>query len=463
MCRQPKYINNRSVHFIAGRNRAVYQVPCGKCDQCRDNRRYNYMTRLSFAFVECLKMLGHVLFLTFTYNNSHLPHVTYQGQSCACFSRKDTLQLLRALRRYYGKKGLSFKYFLVSEYGKNTRRPHYHVLFFLPSAINHRAFAEKAREYWCHMYVADKNIFTCNGFMFPSKSDVKRDRHLCRSTAGLSFYAAKYTTKDLDFYELPLIKAIYENETDRQIYKHIFPHMRISHNLGTRSIIDYLVEHPTATQITNPCTGRLVNIPVMVIDKLAYNFEKSDRISVLTGKPITERFLNDFGLTRRLALLPQLIEKQVDNYKSLNLNYSNADLFRAAVFHYVYKGFPASSVNDYFWSAPSCELFAAPQYMSFYCRSLLTKYTDLYADTSDEISDIVTSTFDLVSSYRFPINYMYRASIVEADCESVLLDKRNEDSDYRAEVQRISDSIRDIQKPDRDQQIGDDDCVWCEP
>lgn len=460
MCRQPIYINNRSVHFMAGRNRAGYEVPCGKCDQCRDNRRYNFMTRLSFAFVECLKMLGHVLFLTFTYNNAHLPHVTYKGQTCACFSRKDTLQLIRALRRYYGKKGLSFKYFLVSEYGKNTRRPHYHVLFFLPAGINHRAFAEKAREYWCHMYVSDKDIYTCNGFMFPSKSDVKRDRHLCRSTAGLSFYAAKYTTKDIDFYELPLIKTIYENKTDRDTYKHIFPHMRISQNLGTRAILDYLVDHPTATQITNPCTGRLVNIPVMVLDKWAYTFEQSDRISLVTGKPITERFLNDFGLKRRLALLPQLIEKQVDNYKSLNLNYSNAELFRASVFHYVYKGFSASSVDDFFWSAPSCELFAAPQYMSFYCRSLLTKYTDLYADTSDELADIVTSTFDVVTNRRFPTNHMERASMVEADCERVLQDKRNQDSDYRAEVQRLSDAIRDIQHPDRDLQIGDADCVW---
>lgn len=463
MCRKPLTINNRSVHYIAGIHKASYEVPCGKCDQCRDSRRYNYMTRLSFAFAETLKLLGHVLFLTFTYNDAHLPMVHYKGRSCPCFSTADTLQLIRALRRYYEKKGLKFKYFLVSEYGKTTRRPHYHVLFFIPPQIDHVTFAEKARKYWTHMYVADKDIYTNNGFMFPSKSDVKRGRHLCRSTAGLSFYAAKYTTKDLDFFELPLIKEIYENKTDRDTYKHIFPHMRIAHHLGTRSILEYLAEHPDATQITNPCTGQLVNIPVMVIDKMAYNFVKSDRISVKTGLPITERFLNDFGLKRRLALLPKLIEKQVDNYKSLNLGYTDAELFRVSVYHYVYKGHPANAVSDFFWTAPNFQLFEHQQYTTFYCRTLLTKYTDLYCVCDEQLAANVTATYHIPRSVSVTDYLLAHVAIAERILEDALQQRRNEDSDYRAEVQRISDAIRDAQKPDRDKQIGDEDCVWCEP
>lgn len=463
MCRRPLKINNPSVHYIAGIHKASYEVPCGKCDQCRDSRRYNYMTRLSFAFAEVMKILGHVLFLTFTYNDAHLPMVHYKGRSCPCFSSDDTLQLIRALRRYYEKKGLKFKYFLVSEYGKHTRRPHYHVLFFLPKEIDHAVFAEKAREYWTHMYVADKDIYTNNGFMFPSKSDVKRGRHLCRSTAGLSFYAAKYTTKDLDFYELPLIKEIYDNKTDREIYKHIFPHMRIAHHLGTRTILEYLSEHPAATQITNPCTGKLVNIPVMVIDKMAYNFEKSERISVITGQPITERFLNDFGLKRRLALLPKLIEKQVDNYKTLNLGYTDAELFRVSVYHYVYKGHPANAISDFFWTAPNFQLFENQQYTTFYCRTLLTKYTDLYCDCDEQLAANVTATYYIPRSVCVSDHLLEDVSIAERILEDALQQRRNEDSDARNEVQRISDAICDVQKPDRDRQIGDEDCIWCEP
>lgn len=421
------------------------------------------MTRLSFAFFEVMKLQGHVLFLTFTYNDAHLPMVYYKGRSCPCFSTDDTLQLIRALRRYYEKKSLKFKYFLVSEYGKTTRRPHYHVLFFLPKEIEHAAFAEKAREYWTHMYVADKDIYTNNGFMFPSKSDVKRGRHLCRSTAGLSFYAAKYTTKDLDYYELPLIKEIYDNKTDRETYKHIFPHMRIAHHLGTRTILEYLAEHPDATKITNPCTGKLVNIPVMVIDKMAYNFEQSDRISVKTGKPITERFLNDFGFKRRLALLPKLIEKQVTNYKSLNLGYTDAELFRVSVYHYVYKGHPANAISDFFWNAPNFQLFENQQYTTFYCRTLLSKYTDLYCDCDEQLAASVTATYQIPRLVCVSDHLLEDVAIAERILQDALQQRRNEDSDARNEVQRITESIRDAQKPDRDQQIGDEDCIWCEP
>lgn len=93
----------------------VVEYGCGQCWRCRVNRRRVWTLRLmleSFQHEACS-------FCTATYAPAHLP---VNGSL-----RKRDLQLwLKRLRERHGK----FRYYAVGEYGENTRRPHYHVLFF---------------------------------------------------------------------------------------------------------------------------------------------------------------------------------------------------------------------------------------------------------------------------------------------------------------------------------------------
>ena len=103
------------------------------------------------------------------------------------------------VNRQYGK--CAYKYFFCSEYGKFTKRPHYHGLFMLQPGVDSTWFAEKCRSLWHH------------GFMFPRFKNGKYVDNLgavtsvvLRNINAACKYVSKYITKDIDYYDLPQIK-----------------------------------------------------------------------------------------------------------------------------------------------------------------------------------------------------------------------------------------------------------------
>lgn len=91
-------------------------VPCGKCPQCLANQRQEWVFRLQQEYEKC----SFGLFVTLTYDDEHLP---------LCGVEKRDVQLfLKRLRKRFQAQEL--RYYIVSEYGDHTHRPHYHGLFF---------------------------------------------------------------------------------------------------------------------------------------------------------------------------------------------------------------------------------------------------------------------------------------------------------------------------------------------
>ncbi len=74
---------------------------------------------------------GGGFFLTLTYDDEHLP-VTPTGRPTTC--KKDVQDFFKRLRKELG--DVRLRYYLVSEYGPKTFRPHYHGIFFI-----HRDFS----------------------------------------------------------------------------------------------------------------------------------------------------------------------------------------------------------------------------------------------------------------------------------------------------------------------------------
>lgn len=128
-------------------------VPCGKCEECRDVSKSAWSFRLC-AEIESVKAQGwKVGFCTLTYDPEHLPlldkkffkpgSATYL-QDIPCFNREHIRSYILAFRNWLFKTYCikSIKYMVVTEYGKHTARPHYHLLV----AWNPDGFARKVDE-----------------------------------------------------------------------------------------------------------------------------------------------------------------------------------------------------------------------------------------------------------------------------------------------------------------------------
>lgn len=94
-------------------------VPCGKCAICRDRKYREYMGR---AQAETNKWSEMALFITFTYDDAHLPADGLNKRDIQLF-----LKRLRFRLENYGHTN-KLRYIVCGEYGKNTHRAHYHMI-----------------------------------------------------------------------------------------------------------------------------------------------------------------------------------------------------------------------------------------------------------------------------------------------------------------------------------------------
>lgn len=106
----------------------TYQVPCGKCFECLKTKQNDYMVRI----YEELLQVSKACFVTLTYKPKTVPTIVRDGKEYLTVWKPDVKNWIKRFRTNYerktGVKGL--RYFLCSEYGPKTHRPHYHAIFF---------------------------------------------------------------------------------------------------------------------------------------------------------------------------------------------------------------------------------------------------------------------------------------------------------------------------------------------
>lgn len=210
------------LHPLRVRNKFTNEmvtVPCGKCEACT--------TRQSFKMIQRLKMercsWKYCLFVTLTYDNDHLPLLTFQTDyltdlsasrvhpikgvmnfqvseelkkihrantvdiqstknfielmtshfgglpylssvDIQRFIKRLRITLLRKYNRYELKEkdSPSFRYFCCGEYGPSTFRPHYHLLLFFSSGFIASHISEYIRECWQFGYTDSSFVSDCN-------------------------------------------------------------------------------------------------------------------------------------------------------------------------------------------------------------------------------------------------------------------------------------------------------------
>lgn len=107
------------------------QVPCGKCVFCKQRYQQDWLVRL---YEESLNH-SNITFFTLTYNETTVPKVISlkTGEIFHSVCKKHVQNWLKRFRENYLSENHcrpKFKYFITSEYGPRTFRPHYHGLIF---------------------------------------------------------------------------------------------------------------------------------------------------------------------------------------------------------------------------------------------------------------------------------------------------------------------------------------------
>ena len=111
------------------------KVPCGKCFNCRINKRRCWTARILLEGLAAERCGQEVSWVTLTYAEENVP-VVARGVSGEPLRSLNTLDYQLCFKRIRKRPDIgSFRYFLVGEYGDQTFRPHYHALLFGPRTV----------------------------------------------------------------------------------------------------------------------------------------------------------------------------------------------------------------------------------------------------------------------------------------------------------------------------------------
>lgn len=180
--KNPKITKDSVISFNARYDKEFLEVPCGSCPDCQSMKLMEWRSRAWAEHESAKHDGGFTAFLTFTYNDEHLP--TYKGVPCFC--KSDVQKLMKNLRRRLNdelRHDVFFRYLAVCEYGEAddcTHRPHYHVEFFL------------------HEFVPDDVFFMCAWCAWSEKP--KKSIKTWKSLPSSKGSKIRGTKRDIDMY-----------------------------------------------------------------------------------------------------------------------------------------------------------------------------------------------------------------------------------------------------------------------
>lgn len=401
MCTNPIQIYNRSDKISYRGSALVYTVPCGQCEECKKKKHSEYLLRSYFEYLDCESKGGYVYFDTLTYSNKYLP----KHFGIAHFSREDIILMLKELRVYLTRAGFDvkdkIKYFITSEYGGKTHRPHYHVLFYInvPNL--------DVKTFWRYLNKAWKFGFIDRQSTAPSR--------VVNSSAALN-YVSKYVTKDQEWQnvvdaKLAKLKRLGADYKLQDKLKDFQPFHKQSQGYGANFLkytsLDSIVKNGFITIPDKKYLVKNFAIPMYYRRKMFYTLSKED------GK--LKWTLNDLGVQYKMGQLDNLIsdctQRYIDTFNNLN-SYNLADDFdvdtvKKLINIYLdgrtFKDF-ATYLICYRYKLLSQFVKVLPDYRTMYRYSLSSGTTDSYLYNEDvQLQSSFRSRMDQmkITQYRY--------------------------------------------------------------
>lgn len=180
-CLNPICITDCRDYEVETRYHGKIFLPCGKCEACRNSDAICWRVRLKEEFYSS----RNAYFITLTYDDSKLNFARCKHESIdygffPIVNKPDIQKFFKRFRKifsdYYKYQEEKFKYFLVSEYGPTTFRPHYHaILFNLPDLsvipeVQLAKITKKLQEIWGNGFIKldkcnENRIAYCTKYM----------------------------------------------------------------------------------------------------------------------------------------------------------------------------------------------------------------------------------------------------------------------------------------------------------
>lgn len=169
-------------------------VPCGKCPACLANQRSEWTFRLQ----QEAKYSEFSCFVTLTYDEEHVP-LNFS------VNKKDVQDFHKRLRKHFPSGDMRF--YLVSEYGDHTFRPHYHGLYFFKHHYNIDKIYDIFLKCWHNGFIKFGevelgSILYCTKYCLKHKI-IPKDRlpnfRLC-SKMSIGGIGVQYLTKMADYH-----------------------------------------------------------------------------------------------------------------------------------------------------------------------------------------------------------------------------------------------------------------------
>lgn len=293
MCTSPISILNRSHFFDKNTSPLRRLVPCGNCACCKSVKVNEWFVRSYYHWQHYQDIGGSTMFITLTYNDENLP--CYNG--VPCFSKTHIQTFLHKLRTYLKRAHIpsNFTYFVVSEYGTEYERPHYHMLLFLPFKVNN---------------TFDWHNFTNDGFLdrawiYGFNAFSKKHGAIVKSAAALK-YVMKYLSKMDDIYT--------------HVHRKDLPKVHRSFHLQSKGFGSYMAKfindndlvvgkvYLPLTQVHND--SNYYTIPLYIRRRLLYT--KVNDCYRLSDKGITLKLLNtDKQIHSVSEMMSSLLDKKL--------------------------------------------------------------------------------------------------------------------------------------------------------
>lgn len=235
-------------------------------------RRSMWYKRLLAEYKYCT---GSTFFITLTYEDSHVP-MEFGSDGLPLFyttSKRDVQLWFKRIRKRCVSDLGRIRYFIVSEFGENTGRPHYHAIVFTDVRCSLAYMTEAINETWHKGYINDVQFLKGNG--------------------GLR-YVANYITKALDCYKTFALMSrrpglgISYVEAQADYHRGTAVPLDVSDD-GTRRLLAACMYHPMKKRIdfflnrkffvlcmsnVKPLARRKPSLPRYLRDKLYTKFER---------------------------------------------------------------------------------------------------------------------------------------------------------------------------------------------
>lgn len=307
MCYNCRTIKNQSKHFDPEHDKRFFVVPCGHCSECKNKRRVDYEIRAYYEMKHSESLGCQGLYVTLTYDDAHLPHLFH----LPAFSKSDIQKYMKRIRKALVKMGFrenAFTYIVCSEYGGETCRPHYHILFFIK---------DPGLDVFRLRFLVKSKWFKFGFIKFGDNLGVI-------DSVGAVEYVCKYINKDEDYQER--FKEIFKltecddrytyniNGSDYFIYKRVFDDFK-PFRLTSNHFGEFALECTSDDMLLNGKVEYVNNKGVQVRDLPLY-LERKKFFNVIYKNGESPRYvLNAGGIIARSVRfdnLRQSVENHID-------------------------------------------------------------------------------------------------------------------------------------------------------